>query len=74
MPKHNRATLESESSRIFTNVFVKNFQDVLDEVKLGDLFAQFGEVTSVKIPLDNAGKPTGFGFVNYKNPEDAAKV
>ena len=74
MPKYNRAANDSEASRIFTNIYVKNFQDSFDETKLKDLFSKYGEITSVKIPLDNTGKPTGFGYVNFKNPEDAAKV
>jgi polyadenylate-binding protein len=53
---------------------VKNFQDKLDEPKLIELFSKFGEITSVKVPLDESGKPRGFGFINYKNPDDATKV
>jgi polyadenylate-binding protein len=53
---------------------VKNFQDKLDEPKLIELFSKFGEITSVKVPLDESGKPKGFGFINFRNPDDATKV
>lgn len=53
---------------------MKNFQDKLDETKLIEIFSKFGEITSVKVPLDDEGKPKGFGFVNFKNPDDASKV
>jgi len=57
--------------RKFTNIFVKNFGDQLDEEKLRELFSQHGKITSCKIEVDEAGKPKGFGFCSYENPEEA---
>ena len=36
----------------FTNVFIKNFKDLLDDYKLERLCRQFGEVVSVKVIVD----------------------
>jgi polyadenylate-binding protein len=75
LPKHNRGLNEGEASKVFTNIYVKNFQDTLDEESLKTLFAKFGEITSVKISVDNnTSKPCGFGFVNFKEPEDASNA
>lgn len=74
LPKHNRGLNEEEASKVFTNIYVKNFQDTLDEESLKTLFSKFGEITSVKISVDNTGKPSGFGFVNFKEIEDAANA
>lgn len=38
-------------SRKYTNVFVKNFGDQLDEEKLRDLFSKYGKITSCKVSL-----------------------
>ena len=35
--------------REFTNVFIKNFGDQLDEDKLRELFSQHGEILSFKV-------------------------
>lgn len=60
-----------DSGRRFTNVFVKNFGDELDDEKLADLFKEFGEITSCAIMRDAEGKSKGFGFVAFSTPEAA---
>lgn len=56
----------------FTNVFVKNFGDQMDEDRMKEVFSAYGEITSVHVPKDDQGNAKGFGFVNFKDP-DAAK-
>lgn len=53
---------------------MKNLTDTVDDKKLQEMFAKFGEITSAKVSLDKDGKSLCFGFVNFKNPDDAAKV
>jgi len=65
---------DSGRSKTFTNVYVKNLNESIDEVKLGELFAKFGELTSVKIKTDSNGKSLGFGFVNFREPDDALRA
>ena len=38
-------------TRKFTNIFVKNFGDQLDEEKLNELFSKYGKITSCKVRL-----------------------
>lgn len=56
-------------------LFVRNLPFSCVESELGDLFAQYGEVCSVKIAVDReSGRPRGFGFVEMgseKQAEDA---
>jgi len=69
-----RAAREKElgtTVRHFTNCFVKNFGDELDDDQLRDLFKKFGEITSAVVMRDNDGKSTGFGFVAFSTPEAA---
>jgi RNA recognition motif-containing protein len=48
-----------------------NFDTTAEEVE--SLFAQAGEVVGVSVPTDRAtGRPRGFAFVEYTNPDDAA--
>ncbi|KAM7320217.1 hypothetical protein ACRRTK_020660 [Alexandromys fortis] len=58
----------------FTNVYIKNFGDHMDDETLSDLFGRFGQVLSVKVMTDEGGKSKGFGFVSFEKHEDAQKA
>lgn len=47
IPRNQRAN--EDSSRKFTNVFIKNFADQLNEEQLCELFSKHGTVTSCKV-------------------------
>jgi polyadenylate-binding protein len=63
-----------EKARKFTNVFVKNFGDDLDDVKLGEMFSQYGKITSCKVMTSEEGKAKGFGFVAFEDATCAEKA
>ncbi|XP_032741791.1 polyadenylate-binding protein 1-like [Rattus rattus] len=58
----------------FTNVYIKNFGDRMDDKTLNGLFGRFGQVLSVKVMTDEGGKSKGFGFVSFERHEDAQKA
>ncbi|XP_052013625.1 polyadenylate-binding protein 4-like [Apodemus sylvaticus] len=58
----------------FTNVYIKNFGEEVDDGALKELFGQFGKTLSVKVMRDSSGKSKGFGFVSYQKHEDASKA
>jgi len=60
--------------RKFTNIFIKNFGDQLEEEKLRELFSQYGKILSFKIEKDENDHPKGFGFCSFENPEEAEQV
>jgi RNA recognition motif-containing protein len=50
------------------NIYVGNLSYTLSESELQDAFAEFGEVSSVKILSDReTGRSRGFGFVEMPN-------
>lgn len=56
-------------------LFVGNLSYKADEEALRELFANVGEVLSVKIITDAlTGRSRGFGFVEMASEEDAAKA
>ncbi|XP_036904185.1 polyadenylate-binding protein 1 isoform X2 [Sturnira hondurensis] len=55
----------------FTNVYIKNFGEDMDDERLKDLF---GPALSVKVMTDENGKSKGFGFVSFERHEDAQKA
>ncbi|XP_055013668.1 polyadenylate-binding protein 1b [Boleophthalmus pectinirostris] len=61
-------------AREFTNVYVKNFGDDVDDEKLRELFSQFGNALSIRVMTDATGKSRGFGFVSFERHEDAQKA
>jgi polyadenylate-binding protein len=58
----------------FTNVYIKNFGDRMDDETLNGLFGRFGQILSVKVMTDEGGKSKGFGFVSFERHEDAQKA
>jgi len=54
------------------NIYVANINFRAKEDDLKNLFAQFGEVSSVRIITDRAtGRSRGFGFVEMPNDGEA---
>lgn len=54
------------------NLFVANISNTVNEEALKALFAEFGEVQSVKIMTDKTtGSSRGFGFVEMNNEKHA---
>jgi RNA recognition motif-containing protein len=53
------------------NIYVGNVDFKATEEQLSDLFAEYGEVTSVKIVSDRiSGRSKGYGFVEMANHEE----
>lgn len=74
VPRKERIMALGEKAQKFTNVFVKNFGDEVDDDKLKEMFEKYGKITSHKVMSLPDGKGKGFGFVCYENPEDADKA
>ncbi|XP_036732423.2 polyadenylate-binding protein 4 isoform X7 [Manis pentadactyla] len=70
--KEREAELGAKAKE-FTNVYIKNFGEEVDDESLKELFSQFGKTLSVKVMRDPSGKSKGFGFVSYEKHEDANK-
>jgi len=49
MTRRERVDKMGDRARKFTNVYVKNFGDALDDVKLKEMFERCGTVSSCKV-------------------------
>lgn len=57
------------------NIYVGNLDYNLQEDELGEIFAEYGEVVSVKIVKDReTGRAKGFGFVEMANESEGDKA
>ncbi len=57
------------------NIYVGNLDYNLQEDELGQIFAEYGEVTSVKIVTDReTGRAKGFGFVEMAVDSEGEKA
>jgi len=57
------------------NIYVGNLDYKVDEKDLGDVFGEYGTVSSVKVIMDKMnGKSKGFGFVEMENQDEAKKA
>jgi len=66
--------LDNESKEKFSNVFVKNLSESTMEEDLSKVFGEFGQITSTVVMREEDGKSKCFGFVNFMNPDDAARA
>uniref|UniRef100_A0A2K5D9R7 Polyadenylate-binding protein n=1 Tax=Aotus nancymaae TaxID=37293 RepID=A0A2K5D9R7_AOTNA len=71
--KEREAELGARAKQ-FTNVYIKNFREDMDDELLKHLFDEFGLALSVKVMTDESGKSKGFGFVSFERQEDAQKA
>ncbi|XP_076137029.1 polyadenylate-binding protein 1A-like isoform X2 [Alosa pseudoharengus] len=55
----------------FTNVYIKNFGEDMDDEKLREIF---GPALSIRVMTDESGRSKGFGFVSYERHEDAQRA
>ena len=57
------------------NIYVGNLDYRVDEKDLGDVFGEYGAVSSVKVIMDKMnGRSKGFGFVEMENQDEANKA
>ncbi|PWZ38880.1 Polyadenylate-binding protein 8 [Zea mays] len=57
-----------------TNLYLKNLEENIDDEKLRELFAEYGNITSCKVMRDSNGVSRGSGFVAFKSAEDANRA
>ncbi|OEH74221.1 heterogeneous nuclear ribonucleoprotein [Cyclospora cayetanensis] len=66
---------EREFNENTGRVFIGGLGDEVTDEVLKDFFSRFGELTSANVMVDReTNRPRGFGFVIYKNPDDAEKA
>jgi len=76
IPRKEREKELGERAKLYTNVYVKNFGDELNDETLYEMFKPFGEITSHRVMTKDT-KPRGFGFVAFESAdaaEDAVKA
>ncbi|MDR3118327.1 MAG: RNA-binding protein [Mediterranea sp.] len=57
------------------NIFVAGLNYKISEAELGDLFAEYGEITSVKLVTEReTGRSKGYGFVEMTDEEAGKKA
>jgi polyadenylate-binding protein len=74
MTHKERVDMMGDRAKKFTNVYVKNFGDALDDDKLRTLFERAGTVISCKVMSSDEGKSRGFGFVSFDDHETAQRA
>ncbi|CAB4065649.1 PABPC [Lepeophtheirus salmonis] len=60
-----------EKAKKFTNVYIKNISEDVNEEVLRELFSKYGKISSLTIMKGEDGKSKGFGFVSFETPEAA---
>ncbi|KAJ2726439.1 Protein phosphatase PP2A regulatory subunit B [Coemansia sp. Benny D115] len=72
--QYEQSRMEKLSKYQGVNLYVKNFDDEVDDDKLRQEFAPYGAITSAKVMRDDKGASRGFGFVCFTAPEEANKA
>jgi len=71
MSRKERIEQMGDKVKKFTNVYVKNLPEDVDDEQLTKLFEKYGVVTSAKVMQGDDGKMKGFGFVSFETAEGA---
>jgi len=74
MTRTQRTEAYGSTNKRFTNVFVKNFGENVDDQKLKEMFEKYGEITSAVVAKGDDGKCKGHGFVNFKDAAAAEQA
>ncbi|OMH80703.1 Polyadenylate-binding protein, cytoplasmic and nuclear [Zancudomyces culisetae] len=72
--QYEQIKLEKLNKYQGVNLYIKNFDDDIDDEKLRQEFSVYGVITSAKIMTDESGKSRGFGFVCFSSPDEATKA
>ena len=56
------------------NLFIKNFEDAIDEERLRKEFADYGDITCVEIFSYIKKRDSSFGFIYFKLPNEATRA
>jgi len=56
------------------NLYLKNLDESMDEVKLRELFSPYGTITSCKVMRDFCGQSKCSGFVSFSSQNEAARA
>ena len=65
--RKDRVAQTDAAKSVFTNVFVKNLDENVDDSELEKVFTPFGKITSALISRDEqTGRSKGFAFINFE--------
>jgi len=56
------------------NLYVKNLDDSVNDVKLQEAFVPYGDISSCKVMVDEKGNSRGFGFVCFSKADEASRA
>lgn len=73
IPRKEREKELGEKAKLYTNVYVKNFGDELNDETLYDMFKVFGDITSHRVMTKDT-KSRGFGFVAFESADAAEEA
>jgi len=68
IPRRERLATSDQN---FTNLYIKNLDNSVDDEKLKTLFSEFGPIKSAVIMKGSDGNSRGFGFVNFQDSYNA---
>uniref|UniRef100_A0A7S0LBS7 Polyadenylate-binding protein n=1 Tax=Coccolithus braarudii TaxID=221442 RepID=A0A7S0LBS7_9EUKA len=72
--KYEKLKQERASKFTGVNLYVKNLADDVNDEKLREAFAKFGNISSAKVMVDDKGATRGFGFVHFGETDEATKA
>ncbi|XP_060877319.1 polyadenylate-binding protein 4-like [Metopolophium dirhodum] len=63
-----------QKAKLYTNVYIKNIDENVNDKELFEMFEKYGSITSFKVMFRDDGSSRGFGFVAFEDPEEAEKA
>eukprot|EP00102_Acyrthosiphon_pisum_P024116 XP_016661326.1 PREDICTED: polyadenylate-binding protein-like [Acyrthosiphon pisum] len=72
--RNDREKELGQQAKLYTNVYIKNIDENVNEKELFEMFKKYGTITSCKVMFKDDGSSRGFGFVAFEDPKEAEKA
>ncbi|EFH61397.1 predicted protein [Arabidopsis lyrata subsp. lyrata] len=75
MLKHKyRDNFIAKSNMRWSNLYVKNLSESMNDTTLREIFGRYGQIVSAKVMRHENGRSKGFGFVCFSNREESKQA
>lgn len=75
MLKHKyRDNFIAKSNMRWSNLYVKNLSESMNDTRLREIFGRYGQIVSAKVMRHENGRSKGFGFVCFSNREESKEA
>ncbi|CAH8260618.1 unnamed protein product [Arabidopsis lyrata] len=74
LKQHFRDNSIAKPNMGWSNMYVKNLSESMNDTRLREIFGRYGQIVSAKVMRHENGRSKGFGFVCFSNREESKQA